>query len=178
MSTQRQQHPDRQHPDRQKLLHSYLRHHYAASHGGVAFFERAARTSTDPTTRAELTRLTAEVAEDQAALLGVLEVLQVSRRPWEERLVSMSERLGRLKPNGTVLRRSPLTDVVELEALGTALHAKLLGWLSLRELSDHDARLNHRQFDLLAERARNQKERVEDLRLAAVRRALGPEVAP
>lgn len=159
-------------PDRSKLVAIYLRHHVAAASGGVDFFKRVARTVSDRGARAELGLLAAEVAEDQTTLLEVLDVLGVDRHRAQERLVSWGEKLGRLKPNGTLLRRSPLTDVVELEALGVALRAKLLGWLTLRELSHHDPRLKSYQFDQLAKRALEQQERIETLRLHAIRRGL------
>jgi hypothetical protein len=39
--------------------------------------------------------------------------------------------VARLKPNGRVLRRSPLSDLIEIEGLVDAVTAKRSGWLAL-----------------------------------------------
>jgi len=54
-------------PAPERLLAIYLRHHAAASHGGLDLFRRAARTQSDQPVRDELSRLAAEVAQDQRA---------------------------------------------------------------------------------------------------------------
>jgi hypothetical protein len=163
----------REPPSRERLVAIYLRHHVAASRGGVALFDRVARTVSTAKARQEVARLAREVSEDRKALLGVMTSLGVRRHPLNEKLVSWGEKVGRLKPNGTLLQRSPLTDVVELEALGVAVHAKQLGWLTLRELRGMEPRLKGYAFDLLVERAQDQERRIEVLRLEAVRRVLG-----
>ena len=50
-----------------------------------------------------------------------------SRPKVAEVLVGVAETVGRLKPNGTLVRRSPLSDLMELEALSAAVEAKRLG---------------------------------------------------
>ncbi len=104
--------------------------------------------------------------------LAILTELGVRPAPAKERLVALGERFGRLKTNGTLLRRSRLSDLVELEALGAAVHAKKLGWLCLRELSEVDRRLNPQHLDLLVRRAQDQQERIESLRLETARDVL------
>ena len=156
-------------------LDRYLREHYSAAAGGLDLFERTARSQTDPSVRRALQDLTAEVAEDRAALLAILTDLGVQRSPTKERLVALGERVGRLKTNGTALRRSRLSDLLELEALEAALHAKKLGWLCLRRLCDVDQRLNPYQLDLLVRRAESQQERVESLRLETAVQVLAPD---
>jgi hypothetical protein len=152
----------------------YLREHYSASRGGLALFQRSAGSQSDPLVRRALEDLTAEVAEDRAALLAILTDLGVRRSPSKEGLAAMGERVGRLKTNGTLLRRSRLSDLLELEALAAALHAKKLGWLCLRQLCHADERLNPYQLDELVGRAESQQERVEALRLATATEVLSP----
>jgi len=41
------------------------------------------------------------------------------------------ELAGRLKPNGRIVRRSPLSDLVEVEGLLDAVRAKAAGWQAL-----------------------------------------------
>src|SRR3546814_20785461 len=62
------------------------------------------------------------------------------------------ELVARLKPNGRIVRRSPLTDVLALEALRTAVHGKQSGWELLRPLADHDGPLGPPPRDPLLRR--------------------------
>lgn len=83
-------------------------------------------------------------------------------------LVGVAETLGRLKPNGTLVRRSPLSDVMELEALSTAVAAKRLGWVTLRLVGERDGRFDPAEIDALIARAEDQQARLEGLRGQAV----------
>jgi hypothetical protein len=161
-----------------RWLQRYLRDHYVASHAGLSLFTRSAQSQRDPRVRADLRELTAQVAEDQAVLRGILDDLGVARSPWQERLARAAEHVGRLKPNGTLIRRSPLSDLLELEALAAAVHAKRLGWVCLREVAVHEPRLNPYQLELLAHRAQNQYDQLEALRLACATTVLVPPARP
>ena len=69
--------------------------------------------------------------------------------------LQVGERIGRLKPNGRVLRRSPLSDLIEVEALVDAVAAKRTGWHALAavrlpaDLDDEVAQLITRADDQL-----------------------------
>ena len=45
--------------------------------------------------------------------------------------LQIGERISRLKPNGRLVRRSPLTPFLEVEGLLDAVHAKAAGWWAL-----------------------------------------------
>lgn len=83
----------------------------------------------------------------------------------------VTEKLGRFKLNGQVVGRSPLSDLVELEALRLGVAGKAAGWRALRDLAAEDPRLDQGQLDGLLGRARAQEDLLEDLRRDAVRRA-------
>jgi hypothetical protein len=78
---------------------------------------------------------------------------------------------GRLKLNGRILRRSPLSRVVELEALVVGVRGKEALWTALR-----GAQVSLRGIDLdaLVESARGQGRQLDELRLSAASRALAP----
>lgn len=156
-----------------RMLSIYLRHHVAASRGGVDLFHRSARTQLGNEARRELRDLTAEVTQDREQLLRVLRRLGIPRPRFAEVLVGVAETLGRLKPNGTLVRRSPLSDVMELEALSTAVTAKRLGWVTLRLVGERDGPFDPAEIDALIARAEAQHDRLEALRGQAVLRALG-----
>ena len=46
-------------------------------------------------------------------------------------LLQLGERVGRLKPNGSLLRRAPLSDLIEVEGMLDAVRAKAAGWQAL-----------------------------------------------
>ncbi len=77
------------------------------------------------------------------------------------------ELLGRLKLNGRLRERSPLSDVVELETLVVGITGKQALWVSLRSA----AVLPAEELDQLIERAERQKRIVESAREAAARHA-------
>ena len=151
-----------------RMLAIYLRHHVAASRGGVDLFHRSARTQLSNEARRELRDLAAEVTQDREQLLRILARLGVRRPRVAEVLVGVAETLGRLKPNGTLVRRSPLSDVMELEALSTAVAAKRLGWVTLRLVGERDGRFDPAEIDALIARAEDQQARLEGLRGQAV----------
>jgi hypothetical protein len=148
----------------------YLQDHWIASRGGVELFERSARSHQDPGAHAELRDLAADVREDRSALSAILRDFAVPPAPLRERLVSLAETAGRLKANGTLFRRSPLSDLLELEALQGAVHAKRLGWLCLLRWAAGDNPLNPYQLELLVKRAEDQQARLEGLRMQAAHR--------
>ena len=61
----------------------------------------------------------------------IMAELGVRPNPLLGAALRIGERLGRLKPNGALIRRPPLTDLVEIEALATIVHAKRNGWVAL-----------------------------------------------
>jgi hypothetical protein len=60
---------------------------------------------------------------------------------------------GRLKFNGRLLARSPLSDLEELELLLLGVEGKAAGWRTLRTLADTDTRLDAGRLDELISRA-------------------------
>ena len=74
-----------------------------------------------------------------------------------------AETVAKLKPNQRVAERSPLSDLLELEALTLAVTGKELGWKALLDIGD--PRLPRTTLERLAERAREQGEQLETLRL-------------
>ena len=96
--------------------------------------------------------------------------LNVPPSAMKVRLVRMAERLGRLKLNGALLKRSPLTRIVELEVLVIGIRGKEALWTALLT-----AGLNLHRIDLdaLIESARTQAREVDEQRLNAVADTFG-----
>lgn len=157
-------------PSPDELTRIHLRRHLAAAGAGTALFRRVA-SSIAPDLRTRVGELARDVEADQQSLLDIAERFDAQRPRLQEIVGGLAQEAGRLNPTGTLLRRSPLADVIELEALGTAVHGKLLGFRTLRQVAQDDPRVDPAEIDHLCERARDQQERLEALRQEAVERA-------
>ena len=78
----------------------------------------------------------------------------------------------RLKFNGRVLARSPLSDLEELELLRLEVEGKAAGWRTLRAQADTDARIDAERLDELIARAKTQASQLEELRVRAAGRVV------
>ena len=100
----------------------YLRNHEAADAGGD-LFARMVRSQADRPWGPDLVAVAAEVAQDVATLHGLASDRGVRPATVSSLALRAGERVGRLKPNGRLVRRSPLADLVEVEAGLDAVHA-------------------------------------------------------
>jgi hypothetical protein len=146
------------------LLGIYLNDHLAGATGVVEVARRAARTSQGSDIGDALAQLAAEVVDDRAALLHMMAALNVPPRHYKIYAAWAAEKAGRLKLNGYVRGRSPLSIVVELEALRLGVAATAAGWRTLREIAEHDGRLDAARLDRLLARSHHQADILEELR--------------
>lgn len=144
-------------------LPTYLRDHYAGAVSGTRLFGRVADGHSEEWVRVEVTRLRDEVSQDRTALQSCMAALEVRQESVTMLVGIVGEYVGRLKPNGSLLRRSAGSDVLELEALSAAVQAKSRVWESLLVLARHDDRLDADQLQALLDRAHAQRDRLIDL---------------
>lgn len=140
------------------LLAIYLNDHLMGATAGLELFKRAAAT------HPELEPLRQEVEQDREALLRML--VATGTRPDRLKTTAgwVGEKLGRLKLNGHLVSRSPLSDLIELEGMALGVQGKLAGWRLLRSLGD--PRLPAAELDDLIARAERQAEQLESRRLS------------
>lgn len=112
-------------------LEIYLQNHEAAAQAGLDLFRRVASSQRRRPYGPELKTLLADIKADLASLREVMKRYDARPNPALAVALRLGERVGRLKPNGAVLQRAPLTDLVEIEGLLDAVHAKASGWQSL-----------------------------------------------
>ena len=112
-------------------------------------------------------------AEDVVTFEEMMRDLGLRRNPVKTRLAILSERVGRLKPNGHVRRYSPLSRFIELDAIVVGVVGKKILWENLRDLAELGTRLPGVDFDELIARAEAQINAVERFRLEAGRASLG-----
>jgi hypothetical protein len=157
----------------QGLLGIYLNDHLAGATGGVELARRVAAARRREEAGDALRQFAADIAADRAALLEIMAALGVPVRAYKVCAGWIGEKAGRLKLNGRLLSRSPLSSLEELEIMRLGVTGKAAGWRTLRLLADTDPRLDRVRLDELIARADSQVGLLEDLRMRAARSALG-----
>lgn len=154
-------------PGARSELGIYLNDHLAGATAGAELARRLASSAPEPEVRDALGPLADEVAEDRAALLEIMKSLGFRARSYKARAGWLAERLGRLKSNGHLVRRSPLSTLLELEMLRLGVEGKASGWRTLLELAVHVEGIDRDGLAELVSRAGRQTEVLERLRVRA-----------
>ncbi|MFG2486088.1 MULTISPECIES: hypothetical protein [Streptomyces] len=159
-------------PGAERLLTIYLNDHLAGAGGGVCLIRRMARVHRGTPAGPPLAELAEEIAQDRESLREIMTALDVPAR-WPRMVMGrLAEKVGRVKLNGRLLRRSPLSDVLEMEAMRIGVEGKALLWQSLGVLADTHphSHLERAAVERLLARARHQAAVLEGLRVEAARR--------
>jgi hypothetical protein len=148
----------------------YLNDHLAGSVTALELLRHAVRQHAGTELGTFLTGLRQEIKADQLVIREIMAA--VGATPQRHKLVAawLVEKATRLKDNGQMLKRSALTDMIELETLTLGIHGKAQGWRALREAAGQDLYAGH-SLGALIERAQAQHAAVEAHRRAAARRA-------
>ena len=160
MATKTTQHTE------QVLLGVYLNDHLAGATVGLQLARRAAE-SAEPGSESATVRkgLVREIAADRSALIKIMTTLGIKIRGYKMFAAWAGEKAGRLKFNGHLLTRSPLSDLEETEMLRLGVEGKAAGWRTLRAVAERDSRLDTGQLDELLARAARQSDELESLRV-------------
>ena len=158
-------------PDR--LLEIYLADHLAASTAGVALARRTAQSNAGTALGDVLRRLTTEIEDDRRTLRAIVSELGFRESKAKDALAWAGEKVGRLKLNGQLRGYSPLSRILELEALSVGVAGKLALWQSLESVPALSEQLSGFDLDQLAERARRQRAEIEVHRTNAARETFG-----
>jgi hypothetical protein len=137
-------------------LRIYLQNHEAAGRAGLDLSRRTARSQKGRSYGPQLRDLCFDIQEDLSRLRAILRDGGGGPNVVLGLALQAGERMGRLKPNGRVIRRAPLSDLLEIEALQDAVQAKRSGWLALAA-----AKIDPARVDELIERADEQIARLE-----------------
>jgi hypothetical protein len=140
------------------LLAIYCNDHLAASTGGIELVERMKGVHRGGPYEEHLEQLLGELHEEKASLGAMMQALGLPIRLHKQVLLWVGEKLSRLKLNGRLVTRSPLSNVVEFEFLTSAVRAKRSGFETLREIAEIDHRLDKDELDRLIAQADRQQE--------------------
>jgi hypothetical protein len=159
-------------PSGPDLLGVYLNDHLAGATGGVELARRMAGSQDNARADGGLHDLAADITQDRAALLAIMSALGVTVRRYKVGAAWIGEKAARLKLNGRILTRSPLSGLEELEMLRLGVEGKAAGWRTLRTMAESDRRLDPGRLDELIARARRQSDVLEELRVRAAQRVI------
>jgi hypothetical protein len=158
---------------RTELIGIYLNDLGGGAPAGTELAHRIARRHGEVADQATLQRLAGEINADRRALLETMSRLDVPVRHYKTTAAWLGERVGRLKFNGRLRTRSPLSSLEELEVLRLGVEGKAAGWRTLRELAETEPRLDQARLDELLTRARTQAGQLEALRVRAASQLFG-----
>ncbi len=139
------------------LLVIYLQDHDAASQAGHALARRCAASNTDTELgRYLVDRFLPELDDERATLVEVLAAVGAGPCQFKRLALRAGEIAGRLKPNGRVRSYSPLSRVIELEALVAGVNAKLRLWVVVETVAGTAEHPSMPDVSLHLERAKAQ----------------------
>ncbi|NLU73120.1 hypothetical protein HCC61_10580 [Streptomyces sp. HNM0575] len=154
-------------------LSVYLNDHLLGATVGTELARRIARQHATSPAGAALVRVADEIAQDRTALLRMMRDLGVPVRRYRIGAGWLLEKAGRVKSNGFLLRRAPLSSVVELEALRLGVEGKRMMWQALSALEGPpSAVLDDERLAELLRRAHGQGKTLEELQLKAAKGVL------
>lgn len=133
-----------------------------------------AKYFTDTPVHAELSSPAVEIGRERELLTGLIHDLGTRQRPHRQSLAWLAEHFGRLKLNGRLLSRSPMTLVLESELMRAAVMAKIGGWQTLEELAPQLG-LEQSTFARLVTQAEVQIKAVDCVHEHACRNAFGKD---
>jgi hypothetical protein len=152
-----------------RWLAIYLQDHWAGSTTGLELARRCAKENTRGPLAEFLKGFVKELEEDRAVLEQAMTAIGARANPLKQTGAWLGEKLGRLKLNGRLIRRSPLSRFVELEGLMLGVTGKVGMWKALRELAPFEPRLSEIPLDEALARGEAQRAKLEEFRLEAGR---------
>lgn len=153
-------------------LSHYLHVHLAGSAAGIDLFERFVDGTKDTALAEEVATIRDQIRAEREELLTLADATGAGENRAMTLLARVGERLGRLKPNGALTRRTRLTDLVELEALCTAVAGKHCGWNALLSIADDTDGLDRNTLERLRDQALEQRKTLLHLHRQAAAGAL------
>ena len=156
-----------------EALATYVQDHLA---GSVAALDLLTHLTGEATASAPtLASLTADIHADQDTLVALMTRLQIAPSRPRQAAAWLTAKLGELTLRLEAGADSALRLLDGLEALELGIAGKEALWQALATLADQTPELGTMDYPALLARAMDQRQRVETLRLAAARAALGPD---
>lgn len=148
--------------------------HIAGLAAGIDLFGRSAAGMLDPAVGDLVRDLRAELFEERRQLRRMANGLGVGESSLLTGAARVGERIGRLKPNESLLRRTPLTDLVELEAMRLVVATKRAGWEALQAVAGRHEALDAEELRGLVEQTNEQERLLAEAHVRTASHVLAP----
>lgn len=145
-----------------RLLEIYLDDHWAGAGAGRSLAARLVENNRDTQWEDRLSWVLGEIEEDDETLGQVRAALGFEGGTAKRTLARAAERVSRLKPNGRLISYSPLSRLLECEALGAGVLGKRRLWSALHDGLGDSTELSEFDFEDLIRRADHQMEVLSD----------------
>jgi len=157
-------------------LSIYLNDHLAAMTAECELAQRCLASNPDPPWAPVLKAAVGEVQRQQEAVRNILADIGDVEDPFKRAAAWAAEKLGRLKPNDSLLKYSGLSRLVELEMLLLGAQARVSLWSTLEAIM-LAAPEPVPPYDELRAAAAEQAEQLRDLCTAAAGKAFAEETS-
>ena len=124
--------------ERRRLLRTWVQDRIAASTFTFALLKRMIRENRGTPFERPLVQIHAELKDERKQLDELAGAVAAPPPLAKQTAAWFAEKASRFKPNGHVLRYSPLSRVLELEMLLSATYAREVSWRALDAIPDED----------------------------------------
>jgi hypothetical protein len=154
-----------------EVLATYLHDHLAGAEAGVEMARRLQKRVAGTPEAAVLGGLADDVEHDRDELRRLVDALGESDHPLKRAAGWVTGKAQQLAVAESLTRDEHLSLLLQAETMALGIEGKLALWEALLAVVPAHPQLGAIDLALLAERAREQRGRVEKIRLAAARRA-------
>ena len=147
---------------------TYLNDHLAGASAGTALARRIWRSNRRTQWGPLIEQVAQSIEQDLVVLDQVRAAVGISGGDLKKVAALLAERAGRLKLNRHLLTYSPLSRVLELEALMSGIQGKQRLWVALRKAAPSVPEWSDFDFVVLEQRATEQSETLGQVHAWAV----------
>jgi hypothetical protein len=156
-----------------EVLAAYLHDHLAGAEAGVEMARRLQERVAGTPEAAALGRLADDVEHDRDELRRLVDALGHSDHPLKRAAGWVAGKAHQLAVAEPLTRDEHLSLLLQAETMALGIEGKLALWEALLAVVPEHPQLGEVDLARLAERAREQRKRVEVVRLAAARSGFG-----
>jgi hypothetical protein len=151
---------------------TYLNDHLAGSVVALELLDHLMATHSEADLTAFFRQLRADIAADRDELEGLMQSLNISESRTRKASAWMAEKVTELKLRFDDPEGGPLQLFESLEALSLGIEGKRSLWIALTAAAETTPSLRILDYERLKQRAQEQRDRVETLRIDTARQAL------
>jgi hypothetical protein len=151
---------------------TYLNDHLAGSVVALELLDHLAATHSERELIAFFRQLRDDVSADRDELKGLMERLDIGESRTRKASAWLAEKITELKLRFDDPKDGPLRLFESLEALSLGIEGKRSLWIALAAAAEETPSLRILNYDQLKQRAQEQRDRVETLRIETARKVL------